>query len=62
MAQKPWIVPLFGTRRLERFDENVGSLNVNLTDVDRKELDAAATAIGVVGERYPQAMLARSGL
>lgn len=62
LAQKPWIVPLFGTRKLERFDENLGSLAVSLTDRDLKDLRAAGTDIPVHGERYPAEVLRRSGL
>lgn len=51
MAQKPWIVPLFGTRKLERFDENIGSLKVQLTEDDLKVIKAAKVEIS--GNRYP---------
>jgi aryl-alcohol dehydrogenase-like predicted oxidoreductase len=60
LAQKPWIVPLFGTRKAERLEENLGSLDVELT---AGELDEIGTAgIGVQGARYPDEMLRRSGL
>ncbi len=60
LAQKPWIVPLFGTRKLERFEENIGALNVAL---DRSDLDEIEKAnIVIQGARYPEAMLRRSGL
>lgn len=62
LAQKPWIVPLFGTRRLERFEENIGALGVTLTKIDLTEIRATADSIQVVGERYPDAMLKLSGL
>jgi diketogulonate reductase-like aldo/keto reductase len=45
IAQKPWIVPLFGTRKLERLDENMGSLNVTLTVDDLKEIEVVAATI-----------------
>lgn len=51
LAQKPWIVPLFGTRKLERFDENIGSLAVQLTQDDLNEIEAAKVEIS--GDRYP---------
>jgi aryl-alcohol dehydrogenase-like predicted oxidoreductase len=51
MAQKPWIVPLFGTRKLERFDENIGSLKVKLTEEDLQVIEAAKVEIS--GDRYP---------
>lgn len=60
LARKPWIVPLFGTRKLERFDENIGALRVRLTQADLAEIEAAKFV--PEGERYPAAMLARSGL
>jgi len=60
LARKPWIVPLFGTRRLERFEENIGALAVRLTPADLAEIEAAKFA--PQGERYPAAMLARSNL
>jgi aryl-alcohol dehydrogenase-like predicted oxidoreductase len=60
LAQKPWIVPLFGTRRLERLDENLGSLNVRLTAADLQEIEAAD--IKIEGARYPEDIIRRSGL
>ncbi|MEI7256454.1 aldo/keto reductase [Dickeya dadantii] len=60
MAQKPWIVPLFGTRKLERFEENIGALHLTL---DRADLDEIQQAnIVIQGARYPEAILRRSGL
>ncbi len=56
LAQRPWIVPIPGTRRLERLDENLGALDVELTPADLEEITAAADRIPVVGERYPEAM------
>jgi aryl-alcohol dehydrogenase-like predicted oxidoreductase len=60
LAQKPWIVPLFGTRRLERFEENIGALNVTLNQADIDEIEQAN--IVIQGARYPEAILRRSGL
>lgn len=60
LAQKPWIVPLFGTRSLQRFEENIGALEVALTDQDLKDIEAAN--ISVIGARYPEDILRRSGL
>ncbi|NEK34053.1 aldo/keto reductase [Rhizobium leguminosarum] len=60
LAQKPWIVPLFGTRKLERFEENIGALNVTLDKADLDEIEQ--TAIVIQGARYPEEMLRRSGL
>ncbi|HEY7009374.1 MAG TPA: aldo/keto reductase [Jatrophihabitantaceae bacterium] len=56
LAQKPWIVPIPGTRRLERLDENLGSADLRLSADDLTEIDAAASAIPVEGDRYPEAM------
>lgn len=62
LAKKPWIVPLFGTRKLERLDENLGSLSVGLTPEDLGEIETTAAAIKIHGDRYPAEMLRRSGL
>ncbi|HET7332677.1 aldo/keto reductase [Dyella sp.] len=59
LAQKPWIVPLFGTRKLQRFEENIGALNVTLDQADLDEIEQAN--IVVQGARYPDAMLRFSG-
>ena len=56
LAQQPWIVPIPGTRRLERLDENLGALEVDLTADDLAAIDAAAAEITVQGDRYPEAM------
>jgi aryl-alcohol dehydrogenase-like predicted oxidoreductase len=56
LAQKPWIVPIPGTRRLERLDENLGAVQIELTPSDLDAIDTAAAAITVVGDRYPEAM------
>ncbi|MEH7876760.1 aldo/keto reductase [Rhizobium laguerreae] len=60
LAQKSWFVPLFGTRKLERFEENIGALNVTLDKTDLDEIEQ--TAIVIQGARYPEEMLRRSGL
>jgi aryl-alcohol dehydrogenase-like predicted oxidoreductase len=56
LAQRPWIVPIPGTRRLERLEENLGALDVDLTGDDLTAIDTAAAAITVQGDRYPEAM------
>jgi aryl-alcohol dehydrogenase-like predicted oxidoreductase len=56
LSQKPWIVPIPGTRRLERLDENLGSADLDLTAEDRAELDSASAGVQLVGDRYPEAM------
>jgi aryl-alcohol dehydrogenase-like predicted oxidoreductase len=53
LAQKPWIVPIPGTRRLERLDENIGAVDVDLTADDLHEIENAAARITVQGARYP---------
>jgi aryl-alcohol dehydrogenase-like predicted oxidoreductase len=56
LAKKPWIVPIPGTRRLERLEENLGAAEVHLTPQDVAELDDASARIEVAGERYPEQM------
>jgi aryl-alcohol dehydrogenase-like predicted oxidoreductase len=56
LAQGPSIVPIPGTRRLTRLDENLGAAEVTLTTEDLEELDEASTQVKVVGDRYPEAM------
>lgn len=52
LAQKPWIVPIPGSRRLERLDENLGAAKVELTSADLAEIEKAMAQINVVGDRY----------
>ena len=54
LAQKPWIVPIPGTTKLERLEENVGAVRVELTSHDLREIDSAASKITVQGARYPE--------
>ncbi len=54
LAQKPWIVPIPGTTKLHRLEENIGSVSVELTPGDLREIDAAAAQITVLGARYPE--------
>ena len=56
LAREPWIVPIPGTRRLERLEENLGAADVTLTADDLTAIDTAAAEITVQGERYPEAM------
>ncbi len=56
LAQKPWIVPIPGTARLQRLEENIGAVAVELTPEDLRELDAATAKIPVYGDRYPAAL------
>jgi len=57
LAQRPWIVPIPGTRRVERLEENLGAASVDLTDADLREIDDAASRITVQGARLPEAVL-----
>jgi aryl-alcohol dehydrogenase-like predicted oxidoreductase len=61
LAQKPWIVPIPGTRRLERLDENLGAADVKLTPDDLREIDSAAAKISVQGARYPERLERTTG-
>ena len=54
LAQKPWIVPIPGTTRLDRLEENIGSASIELSDDDLKEINDAASRIEIHGARYPE--------
>jgi aryl-alcohol dehydrogenase-like predicted oxidoreductase len=54
LAQKPWIVPIPGTTKLHRLEENIGAVNVELTPDDLRKLETAASKIPVQGARYPE--------
>jgi aryl-alcohol dehydrogenase-like predicted oxidoreductase len=56
LAQKPWIVPIPGTTKLHRLEENLGAATVELTAEDLQEIESAASKIQVQGARYPEAM------
>jgi aryl-alcohol dehydrogenase-like predicted oxidoreductase len=62
LAQKPWIVPIPGTRKLERLDENIGAAAVELTSGDLREIGGAASKITIQGARYPEELEKRTGL
>src|SRR2546427_11497533 len=62
LAQKPWIVPIPGTTKLNRLEENLGAASVELTPDDLREIDGAASKIKVEGARYPEALERRTGL
>jgi aryl-alcohol dehydrogenase-like predicted oxidoreductase len=61
LAQKPWIVPIPGTTKLHRLDENLGAADVELTRKDLAEIEQTAAKIAVQGDRYPPALLATTG-
>jgi aryl-alcohol dehydrogenase-like predicted oxidoreductase len=56
LARKPWIVPIPGTTKLHRLDENIGAAAITLTDEDLRDLERAASDIPIHGARYPDAM------
>ena len=61
LAQKPWIVPIPGSRKIERLDENIGAVAVELTPDDLREIESALSKITVQGDRYPKEMAKMSG-
>jgi aryl-alcohol dehydrogenase-like predicted oxidoreductase len=62
LAQKPWIVPIPGTTKLARLEENLGAVAVELTREDLREIDSAASHITIEGARYPEELERRTGL
>jgi aryl-alcohol dehydrogenase-like predicted oxidoreductase len=62
LAQKPWIVPIPGTTRLSRLDENNGAVDIKLTAHDLREIDYTAEKVKVEGARYPEAIEKMTGL
>ena len=62
LAQKPWIVPIPGTTKLNRLEENLGAVDVDLTVDDLKAIDTAASRITPKGDRLPEAMMKMTGL
>ena len=62
LAQKPWIVPIPGTTKLKRLEENIGAASIELTSDDLRELDSGGAKIPVQGERYPELLRRMTGL
>jgi aryl-alcohol dehydrogenase-like predicted oxidoreductase len=62
LAQKPWITPIPGTTKLDRLDENIGAVAVDLTADDLREIDSAASKIKIEGSRYPERLEKMTGL
>ena len=62
LAQKPWIVPIPGTTKLHRLEENIGAFAIQLTSDDLREIESAAAKIKVEGARYPEAIERMTGL
>lgn len=61
LAQKTWIVPIPGTTKMHRLDENIGAVDIQLTPDDLRDIEEAASKISVQGDRYPQALEAMTG-
>ncbi len=61
LAQKPWIVPIPGTTKLNRLEENIGAVEIELTPDDLREIDSAASKITVQGARYPEKLEQMTG-
>jgi len=61
LAQKPWIVPIPGTTKLNRLQENLGAVNVELTSSDLQQIDEASSRLKLEGARLPEAMLKMTG-
>ena len=61
LARKPWIVPIPGTTKLHRLEENLGAADVELTASDLADMEAAAAKITIEGERYPPQLMATVG-
>ena len=62
LAQKPWMVPIPGTTKLHRLEENIGALSIQLTPEDLRDIDAATSKIKVEGARYPERLEKMTGL
>jgi len=62
LVQKPWIVPIPGTTKLHRLEENLGAVNVELTETDLKEINEVSSTLKFEGARLPEAMLKMTGL
>ena len=61
LAQKPWMVPIPGTTKLHRLEENLGGASVELTADDLREIDSASSQIKLEGARYPEHLAKLSG-
>jgi aryl-alcohol dehydrogenase-like predicted oxidoreductase len=62
LAQKPWIVPMPGTTKLERLEENLAAADLELTPGELRELNAALSKITIAGDHYPEELEKRTGL
>ena len=61
LAQKPWIVPIPGTTKLDRMVENLGAVNIELTPKELLEINLALSKITIAGKRYPEELEKRTG-
>jgi aryl-alcohol dehydrogenase-like predicted oxidoreductase len=61
LAQKPWIVPIPGTTKLKRLEENIGAAAIELMQDDLHEIESAASEINVQGDRYPEKLEQMTG-
>jgi len=61
LAQRPWIVPIPGTTKLRRLQENLGAVNLELTESELKQIDEASSKLKLEGARLPEAMLKMTG-
>ena len=61
LTQKPWIVPIPGTRKSERLVENLGAVNLELTPEELRDINSALSKITIVGDRYPKELEKRTG-
>lgn len=62
LARKPWIVPIPGTRKRERLDENIGAIEMPLSPDELRAIDKAASEIVILGDRYPERLEKMTGL
>jgi aryl-alcohol dehydrogenase-like predicted oxidoreductase len=62
LAQKPWIVPIPGTTKLHRLEENIGAVSIELAPVDLRDIDDALSKVTVQGARYPEQMQRTVGI
>src|SRR4051794_1071077 len=62
LAQKPWIVPIPGTTKISRMKENLGAIDVQLTEIDLQQIEEATSKLSLEGDRLPEAMLKMTGI
>jgi aryl-alcohol dehydrogenase-like predicted oxidoreductase len=62
LAQKPWIVPIPGTRKLSRLEENLGAANIELTPEELRDINSSTSKINLIGARYTEELEKMTGL